>query len=382
MTLPLLTRFEGAVVWELFDDERWRGRWAVGAPPESLPNPWHRHERAPRPSDQTKYEYLGTLRGEACLTLRGGGQVNFTGLRRSFGATLPTRVAFRYRIARTCRRRAYFNVFLSKQSFRSASMFYAGSPDVFSFLLPLGGPHRRAELWLPANSMDAIRSLCGDDNLDAADGEWHSIDARFAWCGGNEELVFRVDSDGKPVVEPSRTVLHPGNDAFRHVYLFNWISDPDGTWISGSAGGDDNTPEAHLADLVIEHDTSDEQLDGFIRERNLNPDETDEDDFYDDAIDDYYDDDDDVDDDVDDDHATALSDAEEHIADDDDAPAPPSASGFSPAEGVEGEHEVETAEDAEDDEQEEHDIDHDEYDDHDDYDDNDDYDDYDDYGDD
>ena len=274
LVLDLMLRQENAVLWELFADESWRDRWSFGAPPDDGPNPWAALERRSR--EPPSYDFVGIVDddddeeeaprdlglGGGCLALRGGGEMNFTGLRRPLPADgiRPRRIAFRYRIPRRARRRGYCNIFLSKNAapFRSAGVFYAGGPDVFSFLLPLGS-NDQAELWLPSMDTGAINRF----GPDTADGRWHFIEAHLNWATHDDEghattiLTYKVSVDGTVVQPTSATQLHSDCDALRHIYIFNWISGRDLHHDDDDDDDDDddsapNVPEAQLADLIIE----------------------------------------------------------------------------------------------------------------------------------
>ena len=82
---------------------------------------------------------------ERCLVMRGGWEMNHTGLFHSFEQPArPGRMSFQLRVSRTTRRRSYFNVFFSPQPrpFVNERVFWAGNshfppspPDLFTILL-------------------------------------------------------------------------------------------------------------------------------------------------------------------------------------------------------------------------------------------------------
>ena len=261
--LAVLSRRERAEVWETFEDESWRCRWVFGPPPSSGTNPWADLEET-RP--QAVYDFLGV--DENCLRLRGGGEANFNGLRQKLGRpTRPRRVSFRYRVKQKSSRRGFCNVFFSKnaEAFRESAVFYAGGPEVFSFLLPLGRAGR-PELWLPSSPSPGTPSdAISQFGPNSDDQQWHTIDAHFDWIDADENgdspresiLVYSLYHDGNEASN-GFAPIHTDCDALRYVYIFNWISnapsreDQHRGLASEDDQQNDDVPEAQIADLIVE----------------------------------------------------------------------------------------------------------------------------------
>jgi hypothetical protein len=105
---------------------------------------------------------------ERCLVLRGGWEMNHTGLFHSFGRPVrPKRISLQLRVASSATRRSYLNVFFSTrpQPMANQRLFWAGNshfppnpPDLFTLLLatsdpplvPATEPASDAMLWLPS----------------------------------------------------------------------------------------------------------------------------------------------------------------------------------------------------------------------------------------
>ncbi len=226
----------------------------------------------------------------AHLVVHGGWKMNSSGLHRHFDtAVRPRRISFRIRLHAACRRRAFFNVFLSSaaDTWKDKPCFWAGDhhhrpnpPSVFSFLFSAtrlqGVRSEFAEMWLPSGETVRMPSLGLDDDV------WHTVTLELCW--GAMSLVLFVDGnpvsmgipyhrvewnfnlhnsllagykgppfsdgDSEPPSEEEKARLREESRAgFRNVYLFTWVDE---------GGRDDDVvvqeeaPEVWMGEFLME----------------------------------------------------------------------------------------------------------------------------------
>jgi len=106
---------------------------------------------------------------ERCLVLRGGWEMNHTGLFHSFGRPVrPKRISLQLRVSSPASRRSYLNVFFSTrpQPMANQRLFWAGNahfppnpPDLFTLLLATSEPAADpdAMLWLPSGAAHHVQ---------------------------------------------------------------------------------------------------------------------------------------------------------------------------------------------------------------------------------
>ncbi|KAJ1459024.1 hypothetical protein M885DRAFT_512184 [Pelagophyceae sp. CCMP2097] len=260
-----LRRFEAAVVFETFQAET-RGNWLAGPTlagdaardtPGDEPRPW-------------RYDQCGVVPGEG-LVLRGGGEMNFTGLHASFGQEpkRPNYVSFEYKVTQRCRRRGFLNVFFSHGAVphRALRYYAAGHPDVFSVLVPLQespvSQGKHPQLWIPG--FQGVFDL--GPAVDPAElfsphpppgprGDWSHIELFMEWRQKGDTLKTARGSHAAAAPTLLLGVRYGGRlnvlelplsrkyQGFRHVSLFNWVGDEDSR--------SDAAPESRVRNFVIE----------------------------------------------------------------------------------------------------------------------------------
>ena len=232
------------------------------------------------------------LRGPPCahLVVHGGWKMNSSGLHRHFDtAVRPRRISFRIRLRAACRRRAFFNVFLSSaaDTWKDEPYFWAGGPyhrpnppSLFSFLFSATRLHgvkgEFAQVWLPSGQIVRIPSNPG--SLEALDDDlWHTVTLELCWgamrlalfvdgeaveyLGENavnfnlhESLLDGYDeesllTDGPPSEEEKARLREESRAGFRNVYLFTWV-DEGGRDDDGEV--QEEAPEVWMGEFLME----------------------------------------------------------------------------------------------------------------------------------
>ena len=244
--LRRLAAAERAAIWEPFSSPRWRRRWADGptVPGDACrdPAPPGAPLAAPRP-----WACDAAIEPGRGLVLRGGGEMNFTGVHRRVDAR-PRRVACRVRTARRSPRRGFFNVCFSsgEAPHRALRFFHVGHADVFSVLVPLNEAHDRIQLWLPSARYPIFVAAPGAGDEVALELRLEWDDAGALAGDGRPCLWLGARVDGKDAAGPCAVRLPDDGsyDGFRHCYLFSWVQDDD----RGAAAD----AEASIRDLVVE----------------------------------------------------------------------------------------------------------------------------------
>jgi len=218
------------------------------------------------------------LFNSTCISLSGGGCMNFNGVFHKFQPRniRPRSLSFRYRITQTQPMRGFFNVFLSSASrpYKNVDVFYLGTPlsvlDISCLISTTNESSSDVEMWLPSGNRVKLfptavfGDIYDDGYRDCDKSKWRKIEIDFKWDSSDimpPKCSFRHDGTfiqtghsmiGRPLRQKfnfdicSKSQWEETTDrnkiGYNYLYLFHWVERNDA----------DGSPSVDVTDLWIE----------------------------------------------------------------------------------------------------------------------------------